>query len=137
MLPPSGLTLSSTISTSRHSICTGDSLTRCGLTTSLAIPVKRETSNSSTSGGYSPEHRFIWREISSLTMLTTNSLVSRTLFNVSFVEPFGRTIGQKQITGGFALAPVKKLNGARFETPAALIVETKAIGLGTITPIIT
>jgi hypothetical protein len=34
-----------------------------------------------------------------------------------------------------ALAQVKKLNGARFRTPAASTVETKAMGRGTIRPI--
>ena len=42
-------------------------------------------------------------------------------------------MGEKQITGGLALMPVKKLNGARLRMPSALIVETKAIGRGTIT----
>jgi hypothetical protein len=45
-------------------------------------------------------------------------------------------MGQKQITGGFALIPVKKLNGARLRMPSALMVETNAIGRGTITPTI-
>jgi hypothetical protein len=45
-------------------------------------------------------------------------------------------MGAKQTTGGFALHAVKKLNGARFLTPAGLIVETNAIGRGTIAPTI-
>ena len=45
-------------------------------------------------------------------------------------------MGQKQITGGLALMPVKKLNGARLRTPSAVMVETKAMGRGTITPTI-
>jgi hypothetical protein len=45
-------------------------------------------------------------------------------------------MGAKHITGGFALAAVKKLKGARFRIPAALNVETNAIGRGTIAPTI-
>ena len=41
-------------------------------------------------------------------------------------------MGEKQITGGFALMAVKKLNGARLRTPALLRVETNAMGRGTI-----
>jgi len=56
---------------------------------------------------------------------------------VSFCCPsLPRTIGAKQTTGGFALAAVKKLNGARLRTPARLIVDTNAIGRGTMAPII-
>jgi hypothetical protein len=40
-------------------------------------------------------------------------------------------MGAKQITGGSALAAVKKLNGARFKIPSAPMVETKAMGRGT------
>jgi len=47
-----------------------------------------------------------------------------------------RIIGEKQITGGLALIPVKKLKGARFLVPSGLSVETKAIGRGTIMPVI-
>ena len=42
--------------------------------------------------------------------------------------------GEKIIIGGFALKTLKKLNGARFETPFSSIVEAKAIGLGPIEP---
>jgi hypothetical protein len=45
-------------------------------------------------------------------------------------------MGQKQITGGLALMPVKKLNGARFRMPSGLIDDTNAMGRGTITPTI-
>jgi hypothetical protein len=47
-----------------------------------------------------------------------------------------RIMGEKQITGGFALTAVKKLNGARFGMPVSLMLETNAIGLGTMDPII-
>ena len=40
----------------------------------------------------------------------------------------------KHSTGGFALATVKKLNGARFVTPSGEMVETNAIGRGTTAP---
>jgi hypothetical protein len=42
-------------------------------------------------------------------------------------------MGQKQITGGFALMTVKKLKGARLRT-VALIVDTNAIGRGRMEP---
>jgi hypothetical protein len=38
--------------------------------------------------------------------------------------------------GGLLDTPLKKLNGARLPDPAALIVLTKAIGRGTMAPII-
>ena len=39
-------------------------------------------------------------------------------WRVSFLEEFaGRIMGENTMTGGFALTPVKKLNGARFRTP--------------------
>ena len=40
----------------------------------------------------------------------------------------------KHSTGGFALATVKKLKGARFGTPSGEMVETNAIGRGTTAP---
>jgi hypothetical protein len=40
------------------------------------------------------------------------------------------------MTGGFALMAVKKLKGARFGIPRSLTLETNAIGLGTMDPII-
>ena len=43
---------------------------------------------------------------------------------------------REHTTGGFALAAVKKLNGARLRTPERLIVDTNAIGRGTIAPTI-
>ena len=45
-----------------------------------------------------------------------------------------RTIGERQITGGFALMPVKKLNGARLKAPSRFMLETNAIGRGTMEP---
>jgi hypothetical protein len=50
--------------------------------------------------------------------------------------PAGRGPGQKQMSAGFELMPVKKLNGARLRIPSSLMVETSAIGRGTIDPII-
>jgi hypothetical protein len=40
------------------------------------------------------------------------------------------------MSAGFELMPVKKLNGARLRIPSSLMVETSAIGRGTIDPII-
>ena len=41
----------------------------------------------------------------------------------------------KPVTGGFELATVKKLNGARLNAPSGLSVETNAMGRGTTDPI--
>src|SRR5438045_2477497 len=80
---------------------------------------------------------FIFSTKSSETIFTTNCLVSQMFRSVSFCSPsLPRTIGEKQITGGFALTAVKKLKGARFRMPPLLNVDTNAIGLGTITPTI-
>src|SRR5205823_12749650 len=95
---------------SLHSMLIRDSLTRGGFTRSLGIGVSRDFSNSSTSGGNSVEQIFICWAKSSETTFTTNSLVASTFRSVSFFEPsLSRIMGQKQITGGLALIPVKKL----------------------------
>ena len=58
------------------------------------------------------------------------------LISVSFRDPSAPLIiGEKQTTGGFALTAVKKLKGARLRTPSGLRDETKAIGRGTINPV--
>ena len=75
---------------------------------------------------------FILAANSSLTMFTTNSLVARMFTSVSLRG--SRKDAVKHNTGGFALATVKKLNGARFGTPSGEIVETNAIGRGTTAP---
>src|SRR4029077_19556016 len=68
-------------------------------------------------------------------MLTTNSPVASMFINVSFLgRSPPRIMGQKQITGGFALMTVKKLTGARLRTPFAVSVETNAIGRGRTEP---
>jgi hypothetical protein len=81
---------------------------------------------------------FICSAISSETMFTTNSRVAEMLRRVSLrgSGPDFR-VGQKQMTGGFALIAVKKLNGARLGMPSGLIVDTNAIGRGTIAPMST
>src|SRR5580692_2199684 len=111
---------------------TCDSFTRGGRTRSLATGVSPATANSSTPYGYSPEVTFIFSANSSLTMFTTNSFVARTFVSVSFEG--SRYDAVKHSTGGFALATVKKLNGARFATPSGEMVDTNAIGRGTTTP---
>src|ERR1051325_8609651 len=134
-LPPRKFGLTCTIWWSLHSMLTRDSFTRAGFTRSLGTGVSPESANSSTSGGYSPEHAFIFSAKSSLTMFTTNSPVASIFTSVSFLgRSPPRIMGQKQITGGFALITVKKLKGARLRTPCALNVETKAIGRGRIDP---
>jgi hypothetical protein len=69
-------------------------------------------------------------------MFTTNSFVASTFESVSFCKPSFRITVENKIVGGFEQTPLKKLNGARFRIPSLLIVETSAIGLGTIEPII-
>src|SRR5690242_5279848 len=135
MLPPRNFALTCTIWCSLHSMLKRDSFTRGGFTSSLGAAVSPETTNSSTSGGYSPEQRFIFSAKSSLTMFTTNSRVASILTSVSFLgRSPPRIMGQKQITGGFALITVKKLNGARLRTPSGLSVDTNAIGRGRTAP---
>ena len=41
-----------------------------------------------------------------------------TLSSVSFFEPSRRSVGEKTTIGGLAPKALKKLNGARFTTPA-------------------
>jgi hypothetical protein len=52
------------------------------------------------------------------------------LRTVSLTVPSARLTGENAISGGFHDTPVKKLNGARFGVPSALIVDTHAIGRG-------
>src|ERR1035438_683995 len=137
MLPPDGLSLISKIRKSLHSMLTCDSFTRGDLTRSPGTGVRPVTWNSSTSGGNSAEVVFTCLINSSETMFTTKSPVRSMLLRVSFGCPSAFRNGQKQTTGGFMLAAVKKLNGARLQMPAGLTVETKAIGRGTIAPTIT
>src|SRR5260370_17335837 len=106
-----------------------DSPTRGARTMSLGTGVSPEVSNSSTSGATSAEQMFICCANSSDTMFTTNSLVVRILFSVSFVAASRpRTIGQKQMTGGLALIPVKKLNGPQLLMPSGLMLDTNTLG---------
>jgi hypothetical protein len=70
-------------------------------------------------------------------MLTTNSFVSRILTRVSFSDPsHPRLAGANIIVGGLEHTPLKYEKGAILFFPSLLAVETKAIGLGTIDPII-
>ena len=46
-----------------------------------------------------------------------------------------RTDGQNRTVGGLEPTPLKKLNGARFATPLRSVVETSAMGRGTIMPV--
>src|ERR1051325_8336347 len=132
MFPPMGWAEISTICISRHSMLTGDSLTRGGRTTSLGSAVRPDIANSSTLAGNSAAHVFICSTMASLTTLTTNSPVARTLASVSFIG--SRQTGQKSTTGGSPQTALKKLNGARLFTPDADVVETNAIGRGTMDP---
>lgn len=73
----------------------------------------------------------------SVTMLTTNSPLARTLCSVSLVCPsVSRINGQKRTWGGLAPAAVKNENGARLGWPASFTVDTQPMARGTIEPII-
>jgi hypothetical protein len=54
------------------------------------------------------------------------------LTTVSLLEPSGRFTGENMTLGGLAVTPLKKLNGARFAMPLLEMVDTHAIGRGTI-----
>src|SRR5688500_4750883 len=69
-----------------------------------------------------------------VTMFTTNSPVSSTFLRLSFGSPLALSDGLYIRLGGFAPPAMKKLNGARFSWPPELIVLTKAIGRGWMTP---
>ena len=92
------------------------------------------SANSSTSGGYSPELRFICSARSSSTMLTTKSPVCSAFRTVS-LRSRARGPEEKAMVGGSWQTPMKKLKGARLFTPSAPTVETHAIGRGTTQPI--
>src|SRR5579863_471002 len=122
---------------SLHSKLTGDSATRGGRTIVDVTGVTFASSNSLTDESYSPLVAFIGCSNSKVTMLTTNSFVSRTLRSVSFASPCGpfpffggRRPGAKASNGGSTQTALKKENGARFGCPAALSVETHAMGRG-------
>src|SRR3974377_1939388 len=116
-----------------HSMFTGDSLTRAGFTRVLGTGVRPEMANSSTPCGYSPDVIFLFSAISSGTMLITNSPVARTFASVSLGG--SRTPEANETTGGLAHTALKKLKGARLRTPSGEMVETNAIGRGTMEPI--
>src|SRR6516164_1451864 len=118
---------------SLHSMFTGDSRTRSGFTSVLATGVRPQMANSSTPAGYSPDVRFIFSAISSVTMLITNSPVARTFASVSLGG--SRTPEANVTTGGLAHTALKKLKGARLREPSGDKVETNAIGRGTMQPI--
>src|SRR5204863_1043275 len=91
------------------------------------------SSNSSTSGGYSPEVRFIRAARASSTTLTTNSRVASTLRSVSFLPsaPAPRNDAANAMVGGSSVMAMKYENGARLRTPTASTVDTHAMGRGT------
>ena len=70
-------------------------------------------------------------------MFTTNWLLSLILVRVSFSLPSQpRLAGANMIVGGFEQTPLKYEKGAILFFPSFDIVDTNAIGLGTIDPII-
>src|SRR6185503_7470196 len=112
----------------------GASATRGGLILTLGPVVKPVSANSSTSGGYSPEVRFICSASASSTMLTTKSCVYSIFCTVSFFPPARRPEENARVGGSLQTA-MKKLNGATFAIASSLILDTQAIGRGTTQPI--
>src|SRR5918992_1619978 len=119
----------------RHSMFAGDSATLGGRTTSEGTGVRPAMANSLTSVGYSAAVRFMASAMASTTTLTTNSPVSSILARVSFrLSPAWRD-EENTIVGGSYATALKKEKGARFTSPAADMLDTKAIGRGTTTPV--
>ena len=102
-----------------------------------AIGVNPDIENSSILLSKSVEHLTICSVIDSETILTTNSFVSLILINVSFSEPSHPLLaGANIIVGGLEHTPLKYEKGAMLFCLFFDIVDTNAIGLGTIEPII-
>src|SRR5215203_895734 len=114
----------------------GASATRGTFTFTLGALVNPVSANSSTSGGYSPEVRFICSTRASLTTLTTYSPVALTFLTVSLATP-SREPAENITVGGLEQTALKKLNGARLCTPSELTDDTHAIGRGTTQPMST
>jgi len=99
------------IRTSRHSMLMGASATRGGFTFALGAAVRPVRANSSTSGGQSPDVRFMCSPRASSTTLTTNSRVASTLRRVSFLvraEPRSpRSEDEKAMVGGSSVMAMK------------------------------
>src|SRR5271163_1554376 len=112
----------------------GDSATRGGRTFTLSSGVSPTSSNSLTPWGNVAEVKLAFSTFASFTMFTTNCRVSRTFRRVSFTSRSAGFDGQNNTAGGLLQIPLKKLKGARFVTPAALIVLTQAIGRGATDP---
>ncbi len=132
-LPLGGSVPNSRILCSLHSKFTGDAATCGGRTTSDARIFSPASSNSLTPYSYSPLVTFMASANSNVTMLTTNSPVSRIFTNVPFGScPFSswRMAGANPSIGGLAETQLKNENGARLGTPSLLSVETHAIGRG-------
>ena len=93
----------------RHSMAIGASATRGGCTRVAGATARPASSNSSTSGGYSPEVRFIRAARASSTTLTTNSRVASTLRSVSFLPsvPAPRNDDEKAMVGGSSVMAMK------------------------------
>src|SRR5205823_6386761 len=78
--------------------------------------------------------RFTRAASGAVAALRTNSPSDSRLISVSFFVPSRRSVGEKTTTGGLAPKALKKLNGAKFTTPAGESVVTQAIGRGVTTP---
>jgi len=92
--------------------------------------VRPARANSLSPNGSDAAHWFIASAMDSSTRFTTNSCVARTFSAVSFGVPLSRSPGAKAQMGGFAPNRLKKLNGAAFTFPSAVMVVTSAIGRG-------
>src|SRR5439155_14545117 len=114
-----------------HSIATGLSAIRGGLTATDGQTLSSASASSSTSGSNSMAVTFIAEAVSSATRLTTNSPVSRMLARVSLAWPDERRPTPMPITGGSDEKALKKEYGAAFNAPWTSWDTTQAIGRGT------
>src|SRR5687768_57697 len=136
MGPPPGASLISIISRTLHSKWIGLSATRGGLTTVEGAGVSPANSNSLNPGSASTEEVFMAGNKLSVTIFTTNSLVARTLFNVSFLLPsIPRISGQNNTVGGLEHTTLKKENGARLGRPCRSRLEIQPMGRGRTEPV--
>jgi hypothetical protein len=88
-----------------------------------------------SSGGSSALVAFTAAACGEVAALTTNSGTRSRFSSVSFFERSRRRVGENTTTGGLPLNALKKLNGARFTTPAGDTVVTHAIGRGVTMPV--
>ncbi len=116
---------SSTWWTTRHSIAHGLSATRGGVTSRDGAIVSPARSNSLRPRGSGADVSFIASRSSQVARFHTNSRSSPANVDESFAPKL-----EKASIGGSSPIALKKLYGARFTEPSALVVEIQPIGRG-------